>query len=400
MPVPSVISDLSQTAASNYPAGSDSPATLDDTQRAHASFIAQLRDGKGFTNPVSLASAATTDIGGQNALAVEITGTTTITSFGTTYNGPRFLRFTGALTLTHNAATLNLPGAANITTAAGDTCIAYPNQGATGWHVVNYQRANNAVIGTYGVRGLVGNVNGTTPLTKYDLSADSAVLRDANNFAVVRNSIATTTCDLGLAGPAANGRDQAAAFTASSWIHLYFIWNGTTVSTLASLTAPPTGPIMPSGYTHWAYAGALRWNSVSNIIPGRMQGDCFFYDLGGGGVNRVLTAGQATTMTAVACSGFVPPNVVQGLFNFIIFANHNVANTGFNISIRYTGSINSGVGYASAVSQVAGINVQSDNSVLHPLGTSQQIDYKIDNVPSTSGGAYIDVLGYTMPNGG
>ena len=42
MPLPSSISDLSTTAASNYPAGSDSPSVLDDVQRVHASFIAQL----------------------------------------------------------------------------------------------------------------------------------------------------------------------------------------------------------------------------------------------------------------------------------------------------------------------------------------------------------------------
>lgn len=140
MPVPSAITDLSQTAASNYPSGSDSPTVLDDVQRAQASFIAQLRDGKGHSAPVTLASAATTDIGAQNSLFVEISGTTTITSFGTTYNGPRFLRFTGALTLTHSA-NLYLPGAANIVTVAGDLCVAVPNSGSTGWNVYLYQRA-------------------------------------------------------------------------------------------------------------------------------------------------------------------------------------------------------------------------------------------------------------------
>ncbi|MDE2098891.1 MAG: hypothetical protein KGL39_16680 [Patescibacteria group bacterium] len=139
MPVPTLITDLSQTASSNYPAGSNSPSDLDDVQRAHGSFTAMLRDGKGFSNPATLASATTTDIGGQNSLAVEITGTTTITGFGTNYNGPRYLRFTGALTLTHNATTLNLPYATNITTVAGDTCIAYPNSALNGWNVVMYQ---------------------------------------------------------------------------------------------------------------------------------------------------------------------------------------------------------------------------------------------------------------------
>jgi hypothetical protein len=142
MSVNTSLSGISQTASSNGPDGAtDAPSTLDDAIRYALSFTAQLRDGKGFTAPATLASASTTDIGAQNSLAVEISGTTTITSFGTTYNGPRFLRFTGALTLTH-ASALNLPGAANITTAAGDTCIAYPNSAGNGWNVTQYQQAS------------------------------------------------------------------------------------------------------------------------------------------------------------------------------------------------------------------------------------------------------------------
>lgn len=93
---------------------------------------------QGSTNQVP--SAATVDIGAQNTNFIEITGTTTITSLGANYNGPRFLRFTGVLILTHNATTLNLPGSANITTAVGDTCTAIPNSSANGWNIVDYQR--------------------------------------------------------------------------------------------------------------------------------------------------------------------------------------------------------------------------------------------------------------------
>lgn len=145
MPVPTLLSSLSQTAASNSPAGSESPTTADDYVRALSGFIAQLRDGNNFTDPLQVASAGTTTIG-INSMFIEITGTTTITSLGTTYDGPRFLRFTGALTLTHNASTLALPGAANILTAAGDTAIAVPNYGLNGWNIVQYQRA--ASLGT------------------------------------------------------------------------------------------------------------------------------------------------------------------------------------------------------------------------------------------------------------
>jgi hypothetical protein len=95
--------------------------------------------------PANLASAATTDIGAQNTVLLNITGTTTITSFGTNYNGPRYLRFDGILTLTHNATTLILPGGANITTAAGDSAIVVPNgTPANGWRVAGYQKADGS----------------------------------------------------------------------------------------------------------------------------------------------------------------------------------------------------------------------------------------------------------------
>jgi len=144
MPTPTVITDLSQTAASNYPAGTDSPSVLDDVQRAHAAFIALLRDGKGQSSVQTIAGGGTTDIGGVNSQFVEVTGTPIITSFGTNYTGVRFARFTGAAVITHNATLINLPGAANITTASGDCLVAVPNSTGNGWNVTSYQRAATA----------------------------------------------------------------------------------------------------------------------------------------------------------------------------------------------------------------------------------------------------------------
>lgn len=69
MAVPTLITDLSTTAASNAPSGSDSPATLDDIQRAHAAFIAQLRDNTGFTTAKAAAGA--------NSDITSLTGLTT-----------------------------------------------------------------------------------------------------------------------------------------------------------------------------------------------------------------------------------------------------------------------------------------------------------------------------------
>jgi hypothetical protein len=89
---------------------------------------------------VDLASATTTDLSTVGA-NVRITGTTTITGFGTAPSGvTRKLRFAAALTLTHNATSLILPGAANILTAAGDTAEAI-SLGSGNWVLVNFTRA-------------------------------------------------------------------------------------------------------------------------------------------------------------------------------------------------------------------------------------------------------------------
>ena len=95
---------------------------------------------------VDLASATTTDLGAQTSTNLRITGTTTITGFGTIASGTvRNLRFADALTLTHNGTSLILPGGANITTAAGDTATAV-SLGSGYWVVTAFQRAVNAPL--------------------------------------------------------------------------------------------------------------------------------------------------------------------------------------------------------------------------------------------------------------
>lgn len=58
MPIPSSINDLSTTAGSNSPAGSESPSLIDDYLRTYASYIALLRDGAQVkaTSPIGTAS--------------------------------------------------------------------------------------------------------------------------------------------------------------------------------------------------------------------------------------------------------------------------------------------------------------------------------------------------------
>ena len=70
----------------------------------------------------TIASASTCDLGSKNETSLNITGTTGITSFGTSMKPGQIKKvtFAAALTLTYNASSMILPGAANITTISGD----------------------------------------------------------------------------------------------------------------------------------------------------------------------------------------------------------------------------------------------------------------------------------------
>lgn len=93
----------------------------------------------------TVASAATTDIGSTASDRISITGTTTITSFGTVPNVVRFVTFSGALTLTYNATSLILPGAASLTTAAGDAAV-LSSDSSGNWRCLAYTPASGTAL--------------------------------------------------------------------------------------------------------------------------------------------------------------------------------------------------------------------------------------------------------------
>ena len=108
-----------------------------------------------------IASAGTLTIG--EGEYFHVTGTTTITDidFGTAKDGRKaILVFDGALTLTHNATTLILPGGASITTAAGDSCMVVQDN-ADNVKVAWYQKASGApIVSASNVLTYIGTVRG------------------------------------------------------------------------------------------------------------------------------------------------------------------------------------------------------------------------------------------------
>jgi hypothetical protein len=101
------------------------------------------RKGSDIASATTLVKPSDANLG----LWHDITGTVTITGFwnDAALNRLLLVRFTGILTLTHNATSLILPGGANITTAANDRAIMY-HLGSGNWICVNYIRASGQPV--------------------------------------------------------------------------------------------------------------------------------------------------------------------------------------------------------------------------------------------------------------
>lgn len=137
-------------------------ALLAKLDLAGGSMTGALNESQGANIP----SASTCDIGAATGNFVTITGTTNINLLGVVQAGTRrIVKFAGALTLI-NSGSLILPGAANITTVAGDiaqfvslgsgawVCIAYEPYTVTGSGATvkaNAPTLVNPIVGTQAV---------------------------------------------------------------------------------------------------------------------------------------------------------------------------------------------------------------------------------------------------------
>jgi len=187
--------DAAVAAAAASAATSTTGASTATTQAGIATTQAGLATAaataynQGIMQPeTSVASASITDIGAALTERVVVTGTTTITSLGTSAWRNRLVRFTGALTLTHNATSLILPTGSNIVTAAGDTAR-FVSDASGNWTCVFYQRASGAALSTVGA---------TVAVTDYGVTGGAS--NEATAFQNAVNAAATLKRPLDLLG--------------------------------------------------------------------------------------------------------------------------------------------------------------------------------------------------------
>lgn len=174
------------------------------------------------TNAKQVRFSKGADVESANALALgddgnyfDITGTTSITSIGTKAVGTVVkLHFDAALTLTHHATDLILPGGVNITTAAGDEAE-FVEYAAGDWRCTSYTKADGTpvVVSSSGVTwatpqstatGTAFDFNGI-PSTATDIFvAFYNVSFDSSDDILVQAAVAGT--------PVTSGYDSSSSF--------------------------------------------------------------------------------------------------------------------------------------------------------------------------------------------
>lgn len=282
--------------------------------------------------PVTLASASTVNIGAAASDNIIISGTTTITAFDNVNNGvKRWVRFSGALTLTHNVTSLILPGTANILTAANDTAE-FISLGGGNWQCIRYTKAATAPGGGSGGIAWVKKTSAYTAIDK------DGVLADTSGGAwILKLPISPTA-----------GMQVYVADNAGSWAT-----NNLTVdpqgATIASQSAGATLTMDVKGaYVAFVHDGT-NWdvyslaNSVSVIPSGVLKGSGGAIAAAVAGTDFITPSGSETlsNKTLIGYTETVYTLAASGTIN-LNPANGNVQSCAAAAAVAFTDSLAAG----------------------------------------------------------
>jgi hypothetical protein len=281
----------STTASSNSPSGATNVGSgLDDNLRQ---LQATVREGLAHYNSVAVASAGSVDLGAQTGNFLIISGTTTITALGTVSAGIwKVVRFSGALTLTHNGTSLILPGAANITTVAGDVAC-FLSEGSGNWRCVWFQPTDGR-----SAAGILIVPTSASPAQ----TTDGSVVWDSDDDLLTVGTGATRKTMV----------DTNSAQTLTTKTHTSPVINtgisGTAVAAQADMETPSSSSLIVTPAVVKNHPGAVKyWCKVTfsggtPSIAGASQTGGSMTDggLGNTSVNMPVTFSSTATMAPVA----------------------------------------------------------------------------------------------------
>jgi hypothetical protein len=326
----------------------------------------------------TIASATTTDIGSQPQSTLNVTGTTTIAGLGSSaaVGQKKNLIFGGILTLTYNATSLIIPGAANITTANGDVAeVVY--LGGGNWRVLHYVPISLPTKATPTISDFVliqdaaasnapkkslisalpfDPVNFTGYLSGLTLSAAGStatfgiaagVANDTANGGLMSLASAYTKTTAAWAVGTGNGALDTGVIVINTGYHVYEIKRPDTgvvdICVSLSAAAPTLGAAIPAAYTLSRRIGWMKTDGASQWIKFTQTGDDFIWaafvpDVSGiaATVARVITPVTVPTGVVVKALLKASINATSGTSTNVcsLLENDAAVSTGTNTNLQ------------------------------------------------------------------
>lgn len=359
----------------------------------------------------AIVSAATLDIGAVNTSFLRVTGSTgPITSLGTNYNGPRWMRFTDAApaVLTYNATTLLTQTSANISLAQNDIVLAWPKATSTtpdGWQTLVIRASGASVLGvtpaqlqtqTYTAFTTAGTATAYTLTPAPALSALTAGQRFRVKMDQANSGTTPTLAVSGLAATAikmyvtdGTKRDPVAGELAANLL-VDMEYDGT--NWVARAIPPQLATATPAVGTAAGTVGTGLDAARGNHAHPPMSGS----------VIQVAYAGLTTytsSTTVMTESAGVPPTNTQGEEELTLAFTPKLASSTLRIRVR--GSVIVGGSYrccaalfvdstANALAAHVGTNAPIDIEYYVSAASTSARTYKLRIGPSAAGTIYIN----------
>ena len=368
--------EWSTTESSNLPVGSTVVSTnLDDNLRMIQKVVRDL------SAPTTLAAAGTTDLGSKDETFITLTGSAaTVTALGTVSAGIyKWVIFNAAHVLTHNATSLILPSAANITAAIGDVAC-FVSLGSGNWRCVSYTRAsgNNVLNASTFSDGTVG-----APAITFAADLDTGFYRSGTNtvnvaaggasvaqFAAAVGITPTTTFTVSGGTTITLTPGAGSAFTVTPATNGSGAGGGVVLAGAQGSTTGGSISLQPGvgGTTH----GTIEFKSVTFNEPAlRITAKGHFVGLEGAGDARI---------PVIASGGGSSPTIVGSDLAFKITLGTSPSTTAIAVTFAQT--------FTNAPMVIA--QYQGDHIALRAVSTTAGVT--ITPASSMTAGHVIDVL--------
>jgi len=334
-----------------------------------------------FGAEVSIASANVTDLGSTGTHTIAVTGSSTITSFGTSAssNAPIFaVRFTGTPTITYNATSLITPSGQNIMVSAGDAMIA-EYLGSGNWKILLYQSTGN--VSQYASRGTAATVTSSTVI-----AADSQL----HLFIPTTGTYIINGWINDAGGTSAGGLKGEIAFTGSA---LNGFWSSNGVGT--SVTTVPLTALNSSAQMQSAQTGTASM-PIIGMIQATSTGTLSFSwaQQGSNATASVVGPGSfiETTLVSISAGAFVPQTFS---YNIPGSAVQNIPTGATTMTVEVWGGSGGGSYFSPGLGGGGGSGGYSETIVSVSGDGGQTINYTVGAAggPGLSGGNSIVASG-------